>query len=111
MLHPEDAKARGLTNGDIVRVFNHRGACLGGVKIDDQVMRGVVQMSTGAWYDPEHPANAGSLCKHGNPNVLTPDIGTSQLAQGPVAHTCMVEIEVFSGPLPELTAFDAPATM
>ena len=111
MLHPEDAKARGLANGDIVRVFNHRGACLGGVIIDDQVMRGVVQMSAGAWYDPQQPASAGSLCKHGNPNVLTPDIGTSQLAQGPVAHTCMVEVEVFSGPLPELTAFDAPPTM
>jgi biotin/methionine sulfoxide reductase len=108
MLHPEDAKARGLADGDIVRVFNHRGACLGGVIIDDQVMRGVVQMSTGAWYDPEHPASRGSLCKHGNPNVLTPDIGTSRLAQGPIAHTCMVEIEAFSGSLPDLTAFDAP---
>ena len=110
MLHPEDAKARGLANGDIVRVFNHRGACLGGVTIDDQVMQGVVQMSSGAWFDPQQPASPGSLCKHGNPNVLTPDIGTSRLAQGPIAHTCMVEIEAFSGPLPGLTAFDAPRT-
>jgi biotin/methionine sulfoxide reductase len=110
MLHPEDAKARGLANGDVVRVFNYRGACLGGVQIDDQVMRGVVQMSTGAWYDPQQPASEGSLCKHGNPNVLTPDIGTSRLAQGPIAHTCMVEVEIFSGPLPELSAFDAPQT-
>jgi biotin/methionine sulfoxide reductase len=108
MLHPDDAKLRGLNNGDVVRVFNQRGACLGGVIIDDQVMQGVVQMSTGAWYDPLQPGVHGSLCKHGNPNLLTPDIGTSQLAQGPISHTCMVQIEGFKGELPELTAFDAP---
>ncbi len=108
MLHPQDAKARNLANGNIVRVFNQRGACLGGVIIDDQVMQGVVQMSTGAWYDPLQPASPGSLCKHGNPNVLTPDIGTSQLAQGPIAHTCMVEIELFTEAQPKLTAFDPP---
>jgi biotin/methionine sulfoxide reductase len=65
-------------------------------------------MSTGAWFDPEQPGMPGSLCKHGNPNVLTPDIGTSQLAQGPIAHTCMVEVEIFTDALPELTAFDPP---
>lgn len=108
MVHPQDAAARNLANGDIVRVFNQRGACLGGVVIDDQVMPGVVQMSTGAWYDPIEPGRAGSLCKHGNPNVLTPDIGTSKLAQGPIAHTCLVEIERYDEPLPPVTAFDPP---
>ena len=71
-------------------------------------MVGVVQMSTGAWYDPLNASTSGSLCKHGNPNLLTPDIGTSQLAQGPISHTCLVQIEAFEGALPELTAFDAP---
>lgn len=108
MIHPDDASARNLSDGDIVRVFNHRGACLGGVVIDDQVMVGVVQMSTGSWYDPLEPGNLGSLCKHGNPNVLTPDYGTSQLAQGPIAHTCMIEIERYLDPLPSVTAFDPP---
>ncbi|MFT5221638.1 MAG: biotin/methionine sulfoxide reductase, partial [Gammaproteobacteria bacterium] len=79
MLHPQDADARGLIEGDVVRVFNRRGACLAGVIIDDQVMPAVVQMSTGAWYDPQDPTQPNSLCKHGNVNVLTPDIGTSQL--------------------------------
>ncbi len=108
MLHPEEATARNLTGGDIVRVFNRRGACLGAVVIDDQVMPGVVQMSTGAWYDPQEPGNPGSLCKHGNPNMLTLDVGTSQLAQGPIAHTCLVEIERFVQPIPQVTAFDPP---
>jgi len=29
----------------------------------------------------------------GYPNMLTPDIGTSRLAQGAIAHTCLVDIE------------------
>ena len=48
-------------------------------------MRGVVIISTGSWYDPEEPTNINSICKHGNPNMLSPDIGL-QLAQGPAAH-------------------------
>ena len=108
MLHPDDARARNLSDGEIVRVFNQRGACLGAVVVDDQMMQGVVQMSTGAWYDPQQAGVAGSLCKHGNPNMLTPDIGSSQLAQGPIAHTCLVEIERYLDPLPQVTAFEPP---
>ncbi|MEM7564459.1 MAG: molybdopterin guanine dinucleotide-containing S/N-oxide reductase [Pseudomonadota bacterium] len=111
MLHPDDAAARALVAGDVVRVFNKRGACLAGVVIDAQVMRGVAQMSTGAWYDPAEPGRHGSLCKHGNPNVLTPDIGTSKLAQGPIAHTCLVEVEPYTDPLPPVSAFEPPVIL
>ena len=65
-------------------------------------------MSTGAWYDPEDASIPNSLCKHGNPNVLTRDKGTSSLGQGPSAHTCLIEIERFNGPLPEITAHMPP---
>ena len=29
-IHPDDAAARGIADGDVVRLFNHRGACLAG---------------------------------------------------------------------------------
>jgi biotin/methionine sulfoxide reductase len=108
MLHPDDAAARGIVDGDILRVFNGRGACLGGAVVSDTVRAGVAQMSTGAWYDPDEPGNPDALCKHGNPNVLTADRGTSRLGQGPTAHTCMVEIEKYEGDPPPVTAFDPP---
>jgi hypothetical protein len=44
----------------------------------------------------------------GNLNILTPDIGTSRLAQGPIAHTGLVDIECYFDPLPWVTAFDPP---
>ena len=57
------------------------------------------------------PADAGSnrpLEKHGNPNALTLDIGTSKLSQGCSAQTCLVEIERHDGPAPAVTAHDLP---
>ena len=72
-----DATARGFKDGDIVRVFNDRGATLAGVRVVDDLL-GVVMIATGAWYDPEYPGHPGSLEKHGNPNVLTLDKGASQ---------------------------------
>ena len=71
-------------------------------------MRGVVIISTGSWYDPEEPANTNSMCKHGNPNMLSPDIGTSKLAQGPAAHSCLVDIELYEGPPIVITAYEPP---
>lgn len=107
-LNPMDAQARGIAAGDIVRIYNDRGACLAGVVLSSDVMAGVVQLSTGAWYDPEEPGNPDALCKHGNANVLTRDIGTSTLGQGPTAHSTLVEVERFDGPLPAITAFAPP---
>ena len=67
-----------------------------------------MQLSTGAWYDPDRPGEIGALCKHGNPNVLTRDKGTSRLGQGPSAHSTLVEVEKFRGDPPPVTAFDPP---
>jgi len=107
-MHPEDAAERGIKARDIVRVYNDRGACLAGVRIDDGVRRGVIVLPTGAWYDPLVPGEIGTLEKHGNPNVLTLDKGTSKLTQGCSAQTALVEVELFRGEPPPVTAFDPP---
>lgn len=107
-LHPDDAAARGLSEGQVVRVFNDRGALLAGVRVSEAMRPGVVQLATGAWYDPAEPGVPGSLDKHGNANTLTRDQGTSRLGQGPSAHSCLVEIEAFDGPLPPVTAHVPP---
>ncbi|MGH7029164.1 MAG: molybdopterin-dependent oxidoreductase, partial [Stellaceae bacterium] len=107
-IHPRDAAARGIGDGDIVRVYNDRGACLAGAMLSDALRPGVIQLSTGAWYDPEDPATDKPLCVHGNPNVLTRDVGTSRLAQGCTGQLTLVEIERFDGPAPPVKAFDPP---
>ena len=106
-LHPDDAKQHDLAAGDIVKVHNSRGACLAGVRVSDTVRRGVVQLSTGAWYDPDVQGPDATLCKHGNPNILTRDAGSSRLGQGNSAHTTLVRLEKVTD-APPVTAFDPP---
>jgi biotin/methionine sulfoxide reductase len=108
-LHPQDAAARGIAAGDIVRIYNDRGACLAGAVLSEVLRPGVAQIATGAWFDPADPAAPTPFCVHGNPNVLTRDAGTSRLAQGCTGQLCLVEIERFEPrPLPPIRAFDPP---
>ncbi len=108
-MHPGDAAARGIAEGDVIRLWNERGGCLAGVLFSDDVMPGVIQLSTGAWYDPAGPGEGvpEGTCKHGNPNVLTRDRGSSRLGQGPSAHTVLVRVEKIDNP-PPVTAHVPP---
>ena len=90
MINPSDALERDIQDGDIVMLFNKRGRVLAGANISDSVMPGVVVLSTGAWFDPDYALN---LERHGNPNVLTKDVGTSSLSQGPTCHTTLVQVK------------------
>ena len=107
-MNPADAAARGLDDRAVVRVHNDRGAVLAGLIVTADVRPGVVAMATGAWWDPQLVAGE-AICVHGNPNVLTPDRGTSALGQGCSAQSCLVEVSAWAGPLPEVTVHRPPA--
>jgi biotin/methionine sulfoxide reductase len=111
LIHPGDAAARNIRDGDVVRVYNGRGACLAGASLSPKLLPGVVQMATGAWFDPVDPGAPGALDAHGNPNMLTRDVGTSPIAQSCSAQTCLVEIERYEGPAPALTILGPPAIL
>jgi biotin/methionine sulfoxide reductase len=110
-IHPDDAATRRIVDGDVVRLYNDRGTCLAGAVVTEAIRPGVIQLATGAWFDPLDPAEIGSLDKHGNPNVLTLDKGTSKLAQCCIAQTALVEIERCDGALPEITVFSPPTVL
>ena len=105
-MNPEDAAARGISDGDVIRLFNDRGACLAGVILSSNLRSGVIQLSTGAWYDPLE--NQDNLENHGNPNVLTRDKASSKLSQALTAHSCLVDVEKYNEPLQEISAHDPP---
>ena len=104
-IHPDDARARGIADGDLVRLYNARGQCLAGARVTPDIRPGVVALATGAWYDPADPFG---LDRHGNPNVLTLDKGTSRLSQAPSAQTALVELEKVEGEFDPVGIFEPP---
>ncbi|MEM7112353.1 MAG: molybdopterin-dependent oxidoreductase [Chloroflexota bacterium] len=108
-MNPQDATARGIVDGDYIRLFNERGACLSVVVLSDDLRPGVIQLPTGAWFNPADPNQPNSLEIHGNPNVLTLDVGTSKLGQGPSPNSALVEVEKYSGAMPGLTVHTEPS--
>jgi biotin/methionine sulfoxide reductase len=101
----QDAQTRNISSGDLVRVFNDRGACLATAVVTNDIMAGACRISTGAWYDPDMGTG---LDKHGNPNVLTNDVPASSLSQGCAAQSCLVEIERYEGEPLSVTAYRLP---
>lgn len=108
MINTQDAEARGIKSGDVVRVFNDRGQVLAGAVVTDDIRPNVIRISEGAWYDPVEGGKVGSLDAYGDPNCLTVGIGTSKLAQGNCGHTGLVDVEKYQGTIPEVDVFKAP---
>jgi len=89
-INPADAAARGIKNGDVINVYNERGAVLGGAYVTERMMPGVVYMDHGARYDPIIP---GELDRGGAINTITPHNTTSKNATGMVVSSFLVEVE------------------
>lgn len=106
-MNTTDALQLGLKDGGVIHIYNDRGSSLAGLEISDEIMPGVIELPTGAWFDPQM-ADGQRLEVHGNPNVLTPDVGTSRLAQGCSAHTCMVNVAAYDRELPPISIFEPP---
>lgn len=71
-LHPDDAAARGIADGRIVRVFSRYGATRLPAEVTDRVARGVVAIKEGAWFTPDADGTDTGGCA----NVLTADVAS-----------------------------------
>jgi anaerobic dimethyl sulfoxide reductase subunit A len=86
-MHPEDAAARGIADGQRVRVFNDIGATILPAQVTDRIARGVVSIKEGAWFAP----GADGADTQGCANVLTTD--RSAPCGATTYNTNQVEIE------------------
>ncbi len=83
-IHPEDAAARGITDGARLRIFNDRGAFHACAVVTERVRRGLV-VSPSIWWQ--------KLSGDGeNANAVTSSAATD-MGDGPVLYDCLVEVE------------------
>jgi anaerobic selenocysteine-containing dehydrogenase len=87
-LHPDDARARGLADGAMVRVFNDRGDFLARLRVDDRTRTGVAT-AWGIWWPKLAPGGR-------NVNAVTGQALTD-LGRGPTFYDCLVEVEAAAG--------------
>ncbi|WP_219349767.1 molybdopterin-dependent oxidoreductase [Psychromonas sp. CD1] len=108
LINSKDAKSRGISNGDLVRAFNERGEILVGANVSDAILEGVVRICEGAWFDSSTPGKSGGLCRNGCINLLTFDVGSSELSQGNCGNMTQLEVEKFTGKPPVNNAHAVP---
>ncbi|WP_294961325.1 molybdopterin-dependent oxidoreductase [Sulfurimonas sp.] len=106
-ISPNDAKKFGVKDGEIVEVYNDRGAVLAGVVVTKTIRDGVVAIEEGAWYSPEDATENKTRCNSGQANLLTSSRPTSQMAQATTANTVLVSIRKAGVVKPNL-AYSAP---
>jgi len=90
-LHPVDAEARGLADGDTVRVFNDRGETRVPCAVTRRILPGVVNLPQGTWWTPDEDG----VDQRGSINVLTSERWTP-FAFGAALQTVMVQVEGMS---------------
>jgi len=90
-IHPIDAAKRGIKHGDIVKVYNERGAVLGAAYVTERIMPGVVSMDHGARVDLISIEDR--IDRGGAINLICPSKTTSKNVPGMVVSAFLVEVE------------------
>ncbi len=98
-MNPIDAERRGIIDGDIVKVYNERGATLCIAEITNRVGPGVLHSyQASIAYDPiGEPGDPNTIIKGGVVNVLTPSRLMSKNAHGMAPIHALVEVEKWRG--------------
>jgi len=97
-INPHDAKKRGISDGDIVELYNDRGSVLCCAVVTWRVPEGILHSyGCSAKYDPLEPGKAGSTDKAGCINLLTQSKMMSKNAPGMTPNSCVCEIRKWEG--------------
>lgn len=85
----EDAEARGIKNGDIVKVYNERGIILTGARISQRITPGSVVVAKGSRVDPIAP----HIDRGGAINLISPEATVSKNCKGFAVTGYLIEAE------------------
>ncbi|MBL8610255.1 MAG: molybdopterin-dependent oxidoreductase [Myxococcales bacterium] len=97
LVHPDDARARGLADGARARVTTDQGTVVAVVKVSDEVMRGVVSLPHGWGHDrPGVRARVAAAHAGVSMNDLTDDGRLDRLTGNAAFNGVPVEVELIT---------------
>ncbi len=97
-IHPEDATARGIADGDVIKLYNDRGGVLCAAVVTQRIRPGCVHSpASSAHYDPLEPGNPSSVDRGGCVSLLTSPRFVSKNVPGMAPNSCLIEIQKWTG--------------
>ena len=88
-MHPQDARIRGIHEGEVVKVFNDIGWFSAEVHLNESIAPGVVSKLQGTWVELD--GAKGSLGSGGSVNMVSPTEPTMP-SNGSRTHTVGVQV-------------------
>ncbi len=95
-MSPQDAQARGIKHGDVIRVFNDLGEMLASAYLTERIKPGVLRVTYGTWPDPVDPRKQ-SLDRAGNVNTLTTNKNYKNWQETINLAHYMLQVEKYTG--------------
>ena len=89
LISVEDAAAKGIKSGDLVELYNDRGALIAGAVVTKKIMKGVVSLEEGNWIQ----LDSKGRCNSGAINIITTSVASSGLSQATSANTCIANLK------------------
>lgn len=93
MMNPIDAQARGIQNGDIVKITSSEGSAIRPVLVTNRIMPGVTVLPHGAWAEFDESLGVD---KAGSDNYLEAGVPTTEGHSG--FNSQIVQVEKWNGP-------------
>ena len=106
LISKEDAKKRGVKHGDLVEIYNDRGATIAGANVTDDIMPGVLILEEGSWLQ----LDSKGRCNNGSINMITSTELSSELSQATTANTCLASLRKCTD-AEKHTAFEPPVVL
>jgi len=103
IINKDDAKERGIKDGDLVELYNDRGAIIAGARFGN-IMPGVVSIYEGCWPS----LDSKGRCNSGLVNFVTSSRRSSALSQATSANTCLVSMKKCTDPEGPNKAYTKP---
>lgn len=94
-IHPDDAHARGISNRDLVRLHNDRGAVICAAVVTERIRQGVVHAyESSAVYSPlGRPGESDE--RGGCVNTLTSKRYQTEFTNASAPNSCLIEVELY----------------